>query len=378
MKKLSLLFTMIWVSLTISAQKFIVDPLFKDSIKATLVKYVNDSTFEQKGNQSITIKKGETIEVKYISKRDYIINQEGKLYKVDYSNLKFSDDNPADVENPISPHFIKMHSDLSKFYLSGTFNVILFTLVALSFLLCFIGIRYKVIGDVAIPTVPVLLTIASLLEILSIQRLGDNMTWWCDSDTVGFFTALFYSIPFVIFVSLQLFSFKFYNKLLSVDKEKDALSFKPLAWTLGLLFPAIVVVSLVFEFIGLNNDLSGIIIILSVLATLIGITFYTSKRNIANLGDRKLGIIATAFTFIYLVSAIIAVFMLVMVLFKILLQIVIVVSAAVGAAFALSSDKNNPKTPRYVSKTVYEAEDGKQFDTSYACEKHNEEISKKP
>ncbi len=175
-------------------------------------------------------------------------------------------------------------------------------------------------------------------------------------------------------------SIKFYEPVIlgeAFDSDvQDGISVKPALISMLAALPVVIVSALIFEFLGLSGWVESLLILVSLLLALgIGV-FLSLKRNIELMKSKKLGILLTLFTIVYILGCIVAVWGLVVVIFKLIIQILIVGGIICFVLYAMPEPKGGGGG-NVTYRTVYYDEDNKAHDSAYACDKANEEIAKR-
>lgn len=310
-----------------------------------------------------------------------VILKDGKKYCTLSENLVFSKDNPEGVEDKV----LTKSDELAHTIQGRIFNSIIpYIIIALLFLsvmvLNILAMRSNKIRSIAVVAIPACIMVGTLLEIWAYSVLGTNCFWWCDKNRYGFFGSLLRIIPFGLIVFYQVMSIKFYEPVIlgeAFDSDvQDGISVKPALISMLAALPVVIVSALIFEFLGLSGWVESLLILVSLLLALgIGV-FLSLKRNIELMKSKKLGILLTLFTIVYILGCIVAVWGLVVVIFKLIIQILIVGGIICFVLYAMPEPKGGGGG-NVTYRTVYYDEDNKAHDSAYACDKANEEIAKR-
>ena len=266
---------------------------------------------------------------------------DGKEYAIHSSDIIFSDDNPEGVEDTFGNTRERTnHSAIYKFYAGPIPYTLICILFVAAMAFMFVGIRVQSARNLALKVVPACIIVASILEIVALYTMGNTAFWWCSPERYGFFGSLFRAIPFVVFVAFQIFSIKFYKQLLLGPDSEEDLSLKPMAISIAVSLPALIVVAIVCALLKVPNALMTIFCLVAFFATLgIGLRKST-KENIAVLG-RTAGIAFTVFAAVYIVGTLVALWGLIVVIFKLIIQILMILAAIVGAAFVMGQNSGS-------------------------------------
>ena len=143
-------------------------------------------------------------------------------------------------------------------------------------------------------------------------------------------------------------------------------------------FPVLIASALICDFLDLGGWVETFLILVSFLLALgIGV-FLSFKRNIDLMKSKKLGILLTLFTIVYILGCIVAVWGLIVVIFKLIIQILIIGGILCFILYAMPELKSSGGGGGNVTyRTVYYDEDRKAHDSAYARDKSNEEIAKR-
>lgn len=373
---LFLLSTLFPVSL--SAQKFEIDPLFTDSVKVTRVIKTEAGWEDYKPYTAINLPAAYEFDLIKKEGGNLIFEKDQVNYRIHQTYVIFSKTNPDGVENPLPKEVIRRHSPLSHFFAGLTPYLLILLLIVCGTLVGLLGRRNNTLRAFALKILPVCLAAASALELVAFLTLGPDMIWWCDDDLLGFWGALLGAIPFTIAILMQYYSIRLYNDLL-FDHETDEygnekkISLKPVAWGIGLLFPLIILFVLFFRMIGLRGDGMEVASVLLGLGISVLLILKGCKNNIRTFGRQK-GILISVFSIIYLTGMIISGVMLAMVIISIIVQIIITVAAVIGAVYLLSKYSND--TSSSPQPTFY-AKDGSRHIYSSQAEARNRQIDAK-
>ena len=334
MKKF-LLILVVAISSVVSAnaQKFVVDPLFSDSSDCYEV-VLKDTVWCSSGNyKPLWLPKGYEFENvnSRLTDNKIVLQYKGKFYEISHSELVFSDDNPDDIENPLSEKAQTRHSLIGRFYLSlyPISMMMILLLVAAAMSLIYIKTKIQVLRMPTLFAVPIAILLASLIEVFGVMALGDDFFWWCDFDKNGFFASLLLLIPFAAAVAFQLYSIKLYEKVIFDGDESKKISIKPVAWSLVTCIPVTIASMLIWILVfDLKQNLLFEIVMLAIFFITLGLGLViTLKRNIATLGFIN-GILITAFSVVYIIGCIMSVWAVIVIVFKVILTIIAFIAGA--------------------------------------------------
>lgn len=343
MKRLSLLLALLFTYVITSAQEFIINPWGADELQCYAVtKSAEGFSVNYNKEEGLNVADGTIIQK--IAESDngyyYIFEHEGKYYAADRKELKFSDNNPEDVENPLSAKIQARGSALGNFYRTSKAitSIVLIMLVAAIIATLFVGLKMYSLRPLFLIIVPVAILAVSIIEVVGFLRFGMDMFWWCEYDRYGFFGSLFRVIPFMLVMAAQLFSIKFYELGLIINdpspesNEEKKISVKPAFISLAICVPVFLVV--VFTMAGL--DLQGIWMDIAAIVAFLGSlgvgVLITLKRNIKAWGSIN-GLWVTIFTIVYCLGCIVSGIGLIALIFKIIFQMLVVIGAFLILAF---------------------------------------------
>ena len=335
MKRIVPLFLFLLCCISLSAQKYIVDPLFSDSIEVSSVSFQDSIWTVKDGFTRTMIPRGTEIDscARSRSAKYYIIFEyEGKKYEINKKELLFSENNPEGVENPLSSEVQRRHSAIGHWFATMAPSYIVMALLLLSFIISFICSKWDVdaLRPVALVIITASILIVSILELVGYRYLEGDVFWWCDYDRYGFFGALLRVIPFGLVVLGQIKSIYWFQGVLLTDEDDpEGISLKPAAIGLCACIPVLVVYALVVQVaIGWKGTLSDVIAVVLTLGTLFGGLIMSGYANIERMGVKR-GIICTLFSIVYILGCIVAVLGLLVVLFRLIIQVLLVIGAII-------------------------------------------------
>lgn len=395
-KAINLLMLLLLYVVAASAQKYDVKCLRGDSVAVyDVVETIrSENTYYSKGEKLMFyLHDGDQVEAvdKFYDKGVIdtggsigyaVIQKDGKKYCTLSENLVFSKDNPEGVEDKV----LTKSDELAHTIQGRIFNSIIpYIIIALLFLgvmvLNILATRSKKIRSIAVVAIPACIMVGTLLEIWAYSVLGTNCFWWCDKNRYGFFGSLLRIIPFGLIVFYQVMSIKFYEPVIlgeAFDGDvHDGISVKPALISILAALPVVIVSALIFEFLGLSGWVESLLILVSLLLALgIGV-FLSLKRNIELMKSKKLGLLLTLFTIVYILGCIVAVWGLIVVIFKLIIQILIVGVIIGFVLYAMPEPKGGGGGGNVTYRTVYYDEDRKAHDSAYARDKANEKIAER-
>lgn len=364
MKRVVMLICLLTIStFMLSAQKYIVDDNFLDSVKIYKIAIADPKTGDETlGETAFKMAMGQEVNVTRLLKGHTgygAIEVDGREFGVQSKYLLFSEDNPEGTEDIFGNTRDRVnHSWSGKFFASFTPYAIisLFFILAIAFML--LGFKSAAIRRLALYVVPACILIASLMEVWAYKTLGTDAFWWCSMDNYGFFGSLFRAIPFCIFVAFQLYSIKLYERMLLADKDSDEkLSIKPMAISLAVCLPLTLVIVFGLAALDFNPTLRDILSVVAFFVSL-GLGVLISLRmNIKTLGTVA-GVAFTIFGIIYILASIVAIIGLVIVIFKIIVQILIIGAAILGLTFAMQRNSSGGGS-KGTSSSAWQTSDGK-------------------
>ena len=342
MKRLFLLLTLLCTYVTASAQEFIINPWGSDQLECYSVKKSAEGfTVIYDSEQKVPFDKGYCFQKIGESENGYyyIFEHEGKYYGATRQELKFSENNPEGVENPLSEKIQRRSTAIGDFYGSSAAITLIILLMAVAAVvaLLYLKLGTRALRPIFLITIPAVIMVISLIEVVGYLKFGMDMFWWCDYDRYGFFGSLFRVIPFMIVMVAQLYSIRIYERGLVINDSEDnaeapkKISVKPAFISLAVCVPIFLVV--VFTMAGLDlqgiwMDIAGIVAFLGSLG--IGVLI-TLKRNIKAWGAIN-GLWVTIFTIVYCLGCIVAGIGLIVLIFKIIFQMLVVI----GTLFILA------------------------------------------
>lgn len=396
-RAINLLVLLLLCVVTASAQKYDVKCLRGDSVAAyDLIETIHSGdTFYKKGEKVMFyLHNGEQVKgvdkfydrgmIHVGSSVGYaVIQKDGKKYCTLSENLVFSEDNPDSVEDKV----LTKTDELAQTFQGRIFySIVPYIIIALLFLSVMVlnicAMRSNKIRSIAVIAIPVCIMLGTLIEIWAYSVLDSNCFWWCDKNRYGFFGSLLRIIPFGLIVFYQIMSIKFYEPVIlgeAFDGDvQDGISVKPALISMLAAFPVLIASALICESLGLGGLIETFIILVSFLLALgIGV-FLSLKRNIDLMKSKKLGLLLTLFTIVYILGCIVAVWGLIIVIFKLIIQILIIGGIICFVLYAMPEPSGSGGGGGNVTyRTVYYDEDNKAHDSAYACEKANEEIAKR-
>ena len=130
--RLAFFFIALLSCLSISAQKFELDPLWGDSIECMVASKPDSLWKISEPIQSVKFPKGMEIESCGKANGYYVaFKKDGASYMAYMGDLKFSADNPEGTVNPLSEDTVKKHSALGHFYATYTPAVLVLILMGM-------------------------------------------------------------------------------------------------------------------------------------------------------------------------------------------------------------------------------------------------------
>ncbi len=322
------------------AQKFIVDPIFADSVVVHEVR-LKDGEWDVIFDSERTLPKETVIDLHARNGENYYVFKMAdtrKYYEIGEHNLKFSPENEG--ENPFSRSHEIRHSSIGYFLSSMSAVLLIAGLILTATLFCWVGRTDQSACRLAMVSAPVMILVASALEFAMLLLFGTDATWWCDSDRYGFWGSLLRVVPFAGVAYAQYKCFGLYEFLLFRGECDDIgyplkLSLKPAAWGMGLFIPILLAGAVIVGSFGINGTVPELVILLvAFCAPCYGI-WRTLKANTLTLG-KGLGRTVTTFTVIYLLGLLATGFLCVVALFNIVIQIII--AAVIFFGFMAFSD----------------------------------------
>ena len=216
--RLAFFFIALLSCLSISAQKFELDPLWGDSVECMVASKPDSLWKISEPIQTVKFPRGMEIESCGKANGYYVaFKKDGASYMAYMGELKFSADNPEGTVNPLSEDTVKKHSALGHFYATYTPAVLVLILMGMILATFFVARKSSPAVPLALKVIPVCMLLISIIEVVGYKVLGGDMFWWCDNDRYGFFGSLFRVIPFGAVVALQFYTFKMFETLVFAD-----------------------------------------------------------------------------------------------------------------------------------------------------------------
>ena len=366
------------------AQKYVVDDNFADSVSVHHISFSKDGNYEQLDKEAFKLPMGETVTVERLLKGQTaygLIKMNGKEYGINSYYLLFSDENSKGTEDVFGDTRDRInHSLTGKFFASFTPYAIIAILFLVAMAFMFIGMKIDTMRRYAIFVVPGCILLASLLEIWAYLVLGNNAFWWCDKDKYGFFGSLFRAIPFMLFVAFQLYSFKFYQRLLLGKDSETKLSIKPMAISIAICIPVPVALAVILAIFGVRGTFVDILTVVVFLAPFAIGVLISMKKNVSLLG-KMAGLAFTIFGIVYIIGSLVALWGLFVVIFRLIIQILIICAAILSVGFALdkggASSSSSSSSGPAPGSTLWIDEDGGCHRSQSAAEETNKRIAER-
>ncbi|MBO5893730.1 MAG: hypothetical protein J6Q31_05680 [Alistipes sp.] len=337
---LSLLISLVAYLTPISAQEFIINPWGADELICYSVNKTSEGfSVVYNKEQGLSFSEGERIQKIGESENGYyyIFCHEGKYYAAQRQELKFSNNNPDDMENPLSEKIQARGSLLGKFYGSNSAItiIILLTLTGAIISLGYITLKISLLRPIFLVFIPCAILAVSLIQIVGYIKFSTDIFWWCEYDRYGFFGSLWRVIPFMAVVAAQLYSIKVYEiGLFNGDETGKKISVKPAFISLAICIPVLLVTIFALAGMGIQGFWLETIGFIAFVGSLSIGLLLTLKRNAKSFGAIN-GLWATIFTIIYSLGCIMSGIGLIMLIFQIIFQILVVVGAFFILAFAI-------------------------------------------
>ena len=338
MKRLFLLLVSLCAFFSVSAQEFIINPWGADELGCYPVnKTANGFSIVYNSDLKQPFEAGFTFQSLGMDSDEhfYIFEHEGNYYAAKRTELKFSNNNPDDMENPL-PEKTQARSTLAgKFYGSSSAITIIVLLMAVAAILsyAYVGMGINALRPIFLVFIPFAILVVSLIMIVGYAKFQTDIFWWCEYDRYGFFGSLFRVIPFMAAVAVQLYSIKVYEMGLFNGEDTDKeISVKPAFISLAICIPVLLVTIFGLSAMGIKGDLMEAIGLIAFLGSLGFGVLLTLKRNVKSFGAAN-GMWATIFTIIYSLGCIMSGIGLIILIFQIIFQILCVVGAFLILAF---------------------------------------------
>lgn len=349
---------------TLSAQKYIIDDNFLDSVKVYKISVADPKTGDETLDEPVfKMAMGQEVEVTRLLKGHTgygAIEVDGKEFGIQSKYLMFSEDNPEGTEDIFGDTRNRVnHSWAGKFFASFTPYAIisLFFILAIAFLV--LGLKSAAVRRLALYVVPGCILIASLMEVWAYKTLGTDAFWWCSMDNYGFFGSLFRAIPFCLFVAFQLYSIKLYEQMLLADRDNgEKLSIKPMAISLAICLPLTLVIVFGLAALDFNPTLRDILSVVAFFVSLGLGVLLSLRKNIKILGSFA-GLAFTIFGIVYILASIVAIIGVAIVIFKIILQLLIIGAAILGLSFAMQRSGSGGGAKKGTSSAAWQTSDGR-------------------
>ena len=365
-----------------SAQRYVLDDNFPDSVNVYNINCSKDKLSETAGKIAMKLPLGDTVTVERTLKGNStygLVRIEGKEYAIASGDLLFCDNNPEGVTDTFGNTRDRVnHSFSGKLFATFTPYAIVAILFIVAVAFTMLGLKKQQAKRLALMVVPACVLVASLIEIWAFQTLGTSAFWWCSYDRYGFFGSLFRALPFVGIVALQIYSIKPYKRLIVGKDSEEELSIKPMAISLAICIPVtLIVVCLSAVVLKFGSTTTLVLTIVAFLASLaIGIVM-SLRKNIKMLGKSK-GIIFTVFGIVYVIGSLIALYGLILVIIDLIIQILIIVAGFFAVGFAMSGGSGSSSSqPTYTTRTVYLDDDGNRYNTEVDAQEANKKIAER-
>lgn len=342
------------------AQRYVLDYHLSDSVSVYKI-ITAESGSEVCGVEAFKLPLGETVTVERTlsgSESYGLVRIGGVPYAISDSQLLFSDDNKEGTTDIFGDTRSRVqHTWVGKWFASYTPYLLISLLFVVAMVFAFGGLGNYAMRRLAIVIVPVCILIASLFEIWAYSTLGKDAFWWCDKETYGFWISLLRVIPFVVFVVFQIYSIKLYEILLFGFDSGKKISIKPMAIGLVICIPVVFLLAFLMPSFGIRGRVHDIISVAGLLGCALGGILWSLVKNVRTLGVAN-GIIFTAFSVVYVVGSLIAVWGLLMALIQMILQILLVLALVCGGGRAVPVEKmvSNPNRYRSLDGHDYESD----------------------
>lgn len=171
--RLAFFFIALLSCLSISAQKFELDPLWGDSVECMVASKPDSLWKISEPIQTVKFPRGMEIESCGKANGYYVaFKKDGASYMTYMGNLKFSADNPDGTVNPLSEDTVKKHSALGHFYATYTPAVLVLILMGMILATFFVARKSS-------PAVPLALGYTGLHASHIHHRSGRLQgSWW--------------------------------------------------------------------------------------------------------------------------------------------------------------------------------------------------------
>lgn len=355
MRRLLLLTFVLLVSVpTIIAQKFIVNPWGDDQVECYEVRKSEkgwDILYDSKTKKAFDAGYA-FYQVDSLKNGDgYVFEDGGKYYVIYAHDLKFADDNPSYMTNPLSEKTQARATMLGKFYSSmyPAYIVLLSILIAVGLSYLYMKGKYS-LRKVVLIAIPAAIFVMSAVLIVGYMNFETKIFWWCDYDRYGFWSSLFRFFPFAAVVAAQVYSIKLYETVLLSDNPyvSDGLSIKPVAISVALCLPVAIITAIIAALMDIKGSLLSIITTIVFFVTLAIGLIKSCRKNMETLGKIN-GISFTIFSVVYIIGCLISLWALITLVFQLIFQILVVIFAII-MIYVLA----NTKTRRRRSDGTYE------------------------
>lgn len=319
-----------------SAQKFLLDPLFEDSVKCIVAAKPDTVWQPADPYKEVMFPKGMEIESCGPAHGSYIaFEHEGKHYVVFKPSVKFSENNPEGTVNPLPEKQISRHGKTGHFYATYTPSVMVVLLLILVLLSYGLTLVSKKLAPIALVVMSLSLLLVAVFEVVGLWTLGSDAFWWCDSDKFGFFGALFRLIPFAMVVALQLYSIMLFERVLFINSPEETdrkISLKPAVIGLVAFLPIMLAYfAIVQQWIGWQGKASDTVMGILAFGTLVIGILISFRKNISTMGAFK-GFAVSFFSIVYLLGLLVAIWGVIVVLIKLIIQVIMVIAAIIAIA----------------------------------------------
>ncbi len=360
MKKFALIISLLLCCVSgAMAQKYVIDYYLSDSVEAktiTLKKNSDGERLERADSVAFCLYNGDVIEVTRTmnnEKHYAVFIRDGKEYAIDKDYLLFADDNAEGVADLFGDtRSEKGHSAMAHFCSSTAFLWTVSLALVLAMVLIGLGLVIPVFRPIGLIGVPVLMTIATILEFSALCYIGNDAFWWCDPERYGFWGSMWRLLPYVIFVCFQIYLIWLYAKLITKNKkneegEEKTLSLKPIAIAVGLSIPLTIVVCIILSMtVGKASDSA---VILSFLGTLSAGLVWAGRKNVKEIGLIPT-IIFSIFSVVYFFGVLVMIYGIILIVYKMIMQVILYllfpVALAIASKLKMGEGSSKPMTFR--------------------------------
>lgn len=209
--------------------------------------------------------------------------------------------------------------------------------------------------------------------VLIYSIVGGDALWWVTGQNLGFLAKLIRFIPLFIFLVLQAaapFGYKYFMEAFLKDKD---LSVKNQFIALVVIVPVAVIIFMILHSF-MSETASRIIFYILTICAIAGTFFYSLKKNIATT-DKKFGLIYTVTSTLLCIATLFTVLYFIVALISLILQLMTVIAICAGITIVFGKGFSNEMT-RETPIGKFIAEDGSRHQSQTSCDFRNQSVQK--